>query len=120
MTGALIITVIKKASREGALEVDRGQVRGSRLMARWRTDCIPPGSRKVPPTKSQKNLRQIKPQNPAQKVSARTRAGWPDELIGDPTGRKKEENALTNAGSDSDKAGVFVPNELSHICLTSS
>ena len=70
------------------------------------THCIPPGSRSVPPTKSQKNLRQIKPQKPAQKVSANYgQARY-----------SKEDQALTNTRSDSNKARVLVPNQVSHFC----
>ena len=81
MTGALIITMTKGAERGGALMANAvrwERVEGQCMNGRW-THCNPPGSRNVPPTKSQKNLRQIRPQKPAQKVSADIRKDTSDK-----------------------------------------
>jgi hypothetical protein len=58
ITGALTMTVMKKAEPAGALK------RRSFVTLRTSLDCYkstaywnPPGLRKIPPTKSQKNLR---------------------------------------------------------------
>ena len=68
--GALIMIVTKRAELGGALTIDVVRALRGSVYAWLSTHCSPPGSRNVPPTKSQKNLRQIKPQKPAQKVSA--------------------------------------------------
>ena len=80
MMGALIITVTKMAEPGGALKANAVRwehVEGQSVHERW-THWNPPGSRNVPPMKSQKNLRQIKPQKPAQKVSGDIRKDTSD------------------------------------------
>ena len=77
MMGALMMAVTKKAELGGALMANA--VSWQHFEGRYMRDCWthwnPPGSRNVPPTKSQKNLRQIRPQKPAQNVSAGSRGG---------------------------------------------
>ena len=41
------------------------------------------------------------------------------KLTDDPGERERENEGLTNTRSDSDKTGVLVPNEVSHVCAMS-
>lgn len=67
----------------------------------------------TPPTKSQKNLRKNKPQNPAQMPSVVARKGW----VSGQGVASCDTKLLTDAGKDGNKASPFVPDENAHVYL---
>lgn len=106
MTGFLTMRVIKTADPGGGL--CNGSILSaiiSKKYAYW----TPPGSRTVPPTKSQKNLRYKTAQNEDQTASVT----HVSTLEG---GNGASER--TNGASNGDKASPIVPDEFSH-CLSS-